>query len=1067
MVRTDDGGVRHATRLPPPVALGLLLALAAALTWRAWGDVATNGALDLYVAARVAAGHPLYTAVPYDQGPLAPAVLAGVFRALGTGLGQALGLGLALALAAVCATYGVARELVARPAATACAAVAATGVVLAPGAYDFALPAEWSRSAGAVVALAGVLAALRALDGGPAWWAGAGALLGLESVTRPLWLLVLGTPLAVACVLADFDRTALLRRLAACAAAAAGVAALGYLALPATGVTALARSADLARPGAGGRESVGRLLLHAAVYLAIAAALALAGRMLRARRGVAIALALAAVAAAAVLMKPVAGAKALHASYDWLALLAIAVAALAGGALARGQAGPRTARRLALALAVVAAAAVDRLDYAPGRPGAFLLPLGLVLLADLHANLLGGRDPRAARAGVAWLALVAAGSLVAVAHDARARTVSVSSPRGTLRALPADGWALRPALEALGTLGPKPRVYAAGDAATLLFLADARPLEGWDGIRPLEPQRLAGLARRSPPAAALFTSRGGADAAGRRVLLPTLPNAFTYTGAVPQRLEITMLVPGRAPARTNAIVRENAKTGGLSSTGWRLHDISTAVEGYTTQTSVDTGSPIELRVASRPASYRIDVWRAGWYGAPGVMRLYATLRRQAGATGARANAERGCGHPDARTGYLRCAWRTTDTIPTRGWPSGIYLVNLSGGGGMSQTVVVVRDDASRSDILYQASTTTWQAYNPYGGKSLYTFNSSGRETVARTTRAVQVSFDRPYANPRTGGYNWFLRAELPMVTWLERNGYDVSYSDDIATARLPRLLLRHRVFLASGHDEYWSQSMRDAVTRARNRGVSIAIFSSNTSFWRIRLAAGGRTEVCYKTDETPGAARDPVSPTVLWRDPRGPNEPENSLLGAMYVGDEDTDYFPITVRRSADPLLRNVFRKGGSTLRLGTNLVGWEWDSIVHNGRTPPGVRVLAASPVHGEILSVGETNHYADGPAVATSTIYRAASGALVFDAATNQWAWGLEPDGYVHATQFERWASRLRVRGVLDRLGITSAAYTGRPNAGTEIPELAQLTYNVLAAMGARPALPRASPLLVESAP
>ena len=32
---------------------------------------------------------------------------------------------------------------------------------------------------------------------------------------------------------------------------------------------------------------------------------------------------------------------------------------------------------------------------------------------------------------------------------------------------------------------------------------------------------------------------------------------------------------------------------------------------------------------------------------------------------------------------------------------------------------VVRDDASRSDILFQTADTTWQAYNRYGGHCTY------------------------------------------------------------------------------------------------------------------------------------------------------------------------------------------------------------------------------------------------------------------------------------------------------------------------------------------------------------
>ena len=47
-------------------------------------------------------------------------------------------------------------------------------------------------------------------------------------------------------------------------------------------------------------------------------------------------------------------------------------------------------------------------------------------------------------------------------------------------------------------------------------------------------------------------------------------------------------------------------------------------------------------------------------------------------------------------------------------------------------------------MVYGLPVSTYQAYNKWGGKSLYTFNSSGDVTVAGTPRAVKVSFDRPY-----------------------------------------------------------------------------------------------------------------------------------------------------------------------------------------------------------------------------------------------------------------------------------------------------------------------------------
>ena len=42
-----------------------------------------------------------------------------------------------------------------------------------------------------------------------------------------------------------------------------------------------------------------------------------------------------------------------------------------------------------------------------------------------------------------------------------------------------------------------------------------------------------------------------------------------------------------------------------------------------------------------------------------------------------------------------------------------------GAPGASHIVFIVRDDDGASDLLFQTSDTTWQAYNSYGGNSLY------------------------------------------------------------------------------------------------------------------------------------------------------------------------------------------------------------------------------------------------------------------------------------------------------------------------------------------------------------
>ena len=210
----------------------------------------------------------------------------------------------------------------------------------------------------------------------------------------------------------------------------------------------------------------------------------------------------------------------------------------------------------------------------------------------------------------------------------------------------------------------------------------------------------------------------------------------------------------------------------------------------------------------------------------------------------------------SRAGLVDCgnwgvsaAWSVPPTAT-----SGIYIAKLvredPEDGRASHVPFIVRDNEGGSDLLFQATDTTWQAYNTYGGNSLYFGSPAGR--------AYKVSYNRPFTTrccdfPNGSTATWLFTTEYPMLRWLERNGYDVSYSSGIDTDRFAAHLLQHRVFMPVGHDEYWSGARRANVEAARAAGVHIAIFSGNTGFWKTRwensIDGSGtpyRTLVCYK-----------------------------------------------------------------------------------------------------------------------------------------------------------------------------------------------------------------------------
>jgi len=478
------------------------------------------------------------------------------------------------------------------------------------------------------------------------------------------------------------------------------------------------------------------------------------------------------------------------------------------------------------------------------------------------------------------------------------------------------------------------------------------------------------------------------------------------TAPTAQATAATQTSPPSADTRS-AIAVENAKPG---TADWEITTPALAreIEGYASKTSVNRGDTIDLFVSTRDPRYSIDVFRMGWYGGAGARKTAGPIER----TGILQPMPA----PDPVPRLVECRWRDPYSLTTRdadsAWPSGVYLARLTAHPSNAQSfiVFVVRDDARASALLFQSSVTTFAAYNNWGGASLYGFNSGDKP-------ARKVSFDRPYAiNPygvRLDGASDFLRRwEYNAVRFLEREGYDLTYITNVDTHERGDALLRHRIVLSVGHDEYWSRPMRQHFEAARDRGVHLAFLSAGDSLWQIRFEANSsgvenRTIVAYKeaadTDDPLATDRDPQNNRLItgrWRD-RPISRPEERLIGVMYTADPvDGD---LVVDDASHWAFDGTNLKRGDTL---PGLLGYEVDAIYGGG--PPGLSRLAHSP----FVDQGKTR-YAD------MTIYTAPSGALVFATGSMQWNWGL--DGYNapawHSLRVSESAQRI-TRNVLERM-------------------------------------------------
>ena len=462
----------------------------------------------------------------------------------------------------------------------------------------------------------------------------------------------------------------------------------------------------------------------------------------------------------------------------------------------------------------------------------------------------------------------------------------------------------------------------------------------------------------------------------------------------------------------NAIVAENCLPGNPQSEWGIVGAGAPEIQGFATDMSVNKGQTISFKVKTPAVSYRIDIYRIGYYNGNGARKV-ATMSPSVTLPQSQPNCL-----TDVSTGLVDCGnWAVSAAwaVPADA-TSGLYigrLVRQDGTSGESHITFVVRDDNSSSHLLYQTSDTTWQAYNDFGGNSLYTGSPAGR--------AYKVSYNRPfvtYANSY-GQHTWWLVNEYPMIRWLERNGYNLSYTTGVDSDRHGNEILEHKVFLSVGHDEYWSGGQRTYVENARDAGVHLAFFSGDAVFWKTRWESSisspstpYRTLVCYK--ETHANARiDPFPEwTGTWRDPRfsppaDGGRPENQLMGTIFkVNCCEGRAIDVSSAQGKLRFWRNTSfasLAAGQTGTTANGVIGFESDEAPDDPFTPPGLVRLSTTTrsVSSYLQDYGTT--YAPGTATHSLTLHRRTSGALVFGAGTVRWSWGLEGGDHGDGTSVE----------------------------------------------------------------
>jgi hypothetical protein len=430
---------------------------------------------------------------------------------------------------------------------------------------------------------------------------------------------------------------------------------------------------------------------------------------------------------------------------------------------------------------------------------------------------------------------------------------------------------------------------------------------------------------------------------------------------------------------------------------------SLVIEGYTDRLSYVAGEEINFHISTTARRYSLEIARLG-------AKTESVLTRSDLSGAAFPIPENASSHG--------CGWPASFQVKVPpGWRSGYYNVHLraadNGGTFVGRNrrtaevdlffVIRAAQPGKDTPILIELCTNTYNAYNNWGGGSLYAFH--GRAKL----QGHRVSFNRPLAGQ-------FRQWELPFVVWAERNGFTLDYCANSDLEFHPELLASYKLVLSVGHDEYWSAPMRDHVEEFIRRGGNVAFFSGNTCCWQVRSEEDGRALTCWKQ----GYNQDPVfstsdqsTLTTLWSH-HLVRRPENQLTGVGFLhGGYHLSHGQFMDGKGAFRVHRPdhwVF--AGTNLEAGAEfggrhtVVGYECDGcefVIEGGLpvptyrdgTPEGFVILATCPARWHPDDAVWYDRFprepSGAPALGAAVLGLYQRGGTVFTAGSTDWAHGL----------------------------------------------------------------------------
>jgi putative cell wall-binding protein len=405
------------------------------------------------------------------------------------------------------------------------------------------------------------------------------------------------------------------------------------------------------------------------------------------------------------------------------------------------------------------------------------------------------------------------------------------------------------------------------------------------------------------------------------------------------------------------------------------------LQGYSSKTSVKSGE-LQTFYINSTKPFELQIFRMGHFKGEG-----GTLVRSMKGYNAHIQPK------SYNTENMDAGWRPTTslTIPSE-WKSGFYLAKITNSDNEQSYMPFVVSNSNpfaNVDAAVLISTNTYQAYNNWGGKSMYGYNSTNK------VPAIKLSFNRPYTDGNGAGE--FFKFEYNLIRWLEKQNYNLTYLTDDDVHKGALNTLNAKSLIIAGHDEYWSKEMRDSIEEKAKDRMNIGLFSSNVGYWQVRMENNNRIMVGYKAraSEDPYQKIDPSQVTTTFRS-APVNRPENQVFGMMYRGIPERT-MPLVITDATHWLYKGTGLKNGDKI---SGVVGGEIDRY---DEEIPNVEVIAASPI--KLYGKDSVSH---------AIWYQKPQGGKVFATGTFYWNWFLDPYGKEANASYNKQIERITLNAM-----------------------------------------------------